>query len=43
MDNDNKALFYYDNGSAQDGQFIFILNKLAGKSLGIKEIEITGL
>jgi hypothetical protein len=43
MDNDKRALYYYDNGSAQDGQFIYILNKLAGKSLGIKEIEITGL
>lgn len=43
MFNDNKALYYYDNGSAQAGQFAYILNKLADKSLGLKEIEITGL
>lgn len=43
MLNDKKALYYYDNGSAQEGQFIYILNKLAGKSLGLKKVEITGL
>ena len=43
MMEDNVALFYYDNGSAENGQFVFILNKLAGKDFGIEKIEINTL
>jgi len=40
MEEEKVALFYFDNGSAHDGLFAFILNKLADKELGIERIEI---
>lgn len=37
------ALFYFDNGSAEDGVFEFILQKLSGMNLRIEKVELIGL
>ena len=42
-ENNKLVLFYYDNGSAQEEVFEYILNSLKGNDFGIKKIEFINL
>ena len=42
VNEERTALFYFDNGSAENGVFEFILQKLSGENLEIEKIEIIG-